>query len=123
MGIARAGRQSLQCLGNRFLLVGLSDLRHQQVDPLSDDFRLIETEHSLAGWVECLNDTFLIDREDDVLDVIEDDLQVVRALLAGLVSQRPGFIGHQAHRLHDAPSLVIDGLVLRTDQAQQHDRS
>ena len=100
-------------------LVG-GDLRDQQIDALADDLGLRVSEHPLARRVEGLDDAVLVDREHDVLDVIEDDLQMLGALLARLVRHGPRFVRHEPHRLHDAAALFVDGFVVRTDQAQQH---
>jgi hypothetical protein len=52
--------------------------------------------------------------------VIENDLQVLGALLARLQRERARLIGHQAHRLDGAAALLVDRGVVLTHQAQQH---
>ncbi|HXN55026.1 MAG TPA: hypothetical protein VN874_02060 [Myxococcales bacterium] len=52
--------------------------------------------------------------------MIEDDLQVLGALCVGLARQRPRFIGHEAHRLDNAPPLALERLIVLVDQLQQH---
>src|SRR5215469_8748886 len=42
------------------------------------------------------------------------------ALLASLVRQRTSLVRHEPHRLHNPAPLILDGLVLRAHQLQQH---
>src|SRR5215469_5794231 len=42
------------------------------------------------------------------------------ALLASLVRQRTSLVRHEPHRLNNPAPLILDGLVLRTHQLQQH---
>ncbi len=110
-------RQTLQGLGDGFVD---GDFGNQQVDPLADDLGFAEAKHPFPGRVESLDRAVLIDGENHVFDVVEDDLQVLGTLLAGFVRERSCLIGHEAHRLDDATALVVDGLVLRADQLEQH---
>ncbi len=95
------------------------DFRDQQIDTLSDDLGLDVAKHALAGRIEGLDDAVFIDGQDDVLDVIEDDLQMLRALLARLVRQRSRLVRHESHGLNDAAALVVDHLILRAHELQQ----
>jgi hypothetical protein len=52
-------------------------------------------EYPFAGRIECLDDTVLIHGQYDILDVIENDLQMLGALLADLERQRPGLVRHE----------------------------
>ncbi len=97
----------------------LGDLRDQQVDALPNDFRFTETEHALAGGIEGPDHALLVHRQHDVLDVIEDDLQMIGTLRAHLARHGLAFIGHETHRLHDATTFFIDGLVVRAHQTQK----
>src|SRR5207248_2929585 len=92
-------------------------------DALSDDFRFGIAEHALAGGIEGAQRAVLLDREHDVLDVIEDDLQVLGALLARRVLERSRLLRHQAHGLGDAAPLGLDALVMIVHQAQHPPRS
>ncbi len=115
-GVAERRSQALQRLGNG--VVG-GKTRQQQIDALTDHLGLIETEHPLAGGIEGAHHALLVHREHHVLDVIENDLQMLRALLARLERQRPRLIGHQAHRLDNSAPLVVDRQVVIVDDAQQ----
>ncbi len=117
MRVTRRSCQPLQGLGDGLVD---SDFGDQQVDPLAHDLGFDEAKHPFPGGVERLDDPVLIDCEDDVFDVVEDDLQVLGTLLAGFVRERSCLIGHEAHRLDDAAALIVDGLVLRADQLEQH---
>ena len=96
------------------------DFRNQQIDPLTDHFGFRVPEDALACWIECLDDAVLVHRDDDVLDVIENDLQMLGALLAGFVRHGARFIGHEPHRLNDAAPFLINGFVMSADDAQQN---
>jgi hypothetical protein len=52
--------------------------------------------------------------------VVENDLQVLGALLARLVCERACLIRHQAHRLDDAAALALGAVVVIVDEPQQH---
>jgi len=117
-GVAGARGEALQRLRDR-LALGDGDLGDQQLDALSDDFRFGIAEHALAGGIEGAQRAVLLDREHDVLDVIEDDLQVLGALLARRVLERSRLVRHQAHGLGDAAPLGLDALVMLVHQAQQ----
>ncbi len=112
-----AARRCSACV-NRFPL--RRDLRKQQVDALPDHLRLVIAEHALAGGVEGLNDTVLIDREHHILDVIEDDLQLLGALLTRLVRHRARLVRHEPHRFGDPAPLAVERVVVVVDQLQQH---
>src|SRR5690606_19781420 len=100
--VAGGGRKPLQIL---FHAAVLADTRDQQVDALAKDFRLAVAEHALAGGIEGLDDAALVDRENDVLDVIQDDLQMLRALLVHFARKRARLGGHQSQRQDDASAL------------------
>jgi len=51
--------------------------------------------------------------------VIEDDLQVLGALLACLERERAGLVRHQAHGFDDPAPFAIDGQVVIVDHSQQ----
>jgi len=116
MRVPRAIREALQPVRHR---AAIDDLRQQQRDALSDDLALGITEEALAGRIERLHSTVLVDGEHRVLDVIQDHLQMVRALLARLVFERAGFIGHEPHRACDAATLVVDRLVMSADALEK----
>src|SRR5262245_13879177 len=97
----------------------LRDLGNQQIDALADDFGLAVAEHALTSGIEGANDALFVHGKHDVLDVIEDDLQMLRALCAHFLRERTGLISHEAHGLHDATPLFIDSLVMRADEPKQ----
>ena len=61
----------------------------------------------------------VIDRDDRVLDVIEDGLQMRGGLLADFASHGLGLIGHQLHGAHHATPFGIQPIVVRTDDLQE----
>ena len=61
----------------------------------------------------------IVHRDDGVLDVVEDGLQVRGRLLANLARERLRLVGHQLHRAHDAAPLGVDAIVVRTDGLEQ----
>jgi hypothetical protein len=95
------------------------DLGNELVDTLADDFGLDITEHPLTGGIEGLNDPILIHREHHILDVVENHLQMLGALFARLVRHGARFVRHEPHGLDDAATLLVDGVVVRTQQLQQ----
>jgi len=116
-GIARGRGKALQRLRNRLAIV--RELRDQEVDSLSDDLGRGVTEHALTRRVEGADHPLLVHREHDVLDVIENDLQVLGALLARLERERAGLIRHEAHGFDDSAPLAVDGQVVIVDHPQQ----
>ncbi len=110
-----AARRCRAC-GNRLVL---RNLRDQQIDALTDHFGFAEAEHTFASGIERADRTLLVHRQHHVLDVIEDDLQMIRALRAHFVRHGARFVGHESHRLHDAAAFFVDGLVVRAHEAQQ----
>ena len=117
-GIARGRGEALQRLRDRLALFG--QLRHEQVDALSDNLGLGVAEYALAGGIEGADQPLLVHREHHVLDVIQNDLQVPGALLVRLEGECARLIRHQAHGFDDPAPLVLDGEVLIVDQTQQH---
>ena len=61
----------------------------------------------------------LIDRDDGVLDVVEDRLQVRCGLFADLAGERLRLVRHELHRAHDAAPLRVDPIVMCADGLEQ----
>ncbi len=116
MRIAGACSKPLQCLWHGLVL---SNLRDQQIDALTDNFRFAEREYPFAGGIEGADHALLVHRQHDVLDVIEDDLQMFGALRAHFVRHGARFVCHETHRLHDAATFFVDGLVMRADETEE----
>jgi hypothetical protein len=60
-----------------------------------------------------------VDRDDDVLDVIEHGLQLAGGALAQLACQVGRLVGHELHRANDAAALVVGARVGALDGSQQ----
>ena len=61
----------------------------------------------------------IVDRDDGVLDVVENGLQMRGGLLANLARQRLRLVGHQLHGAHDAAPFGVDPIVVRADDLEQ----
>ena len=106
----------LQRRGDRLLL---GDLRNQQIDAPADDLGLTEAKDAFAGRIEGADRAVLVDSEYHILDVIQNDLQVLGALLTRLTRHGARFIGHEAHRLDNAATLLVDRFVVSADESQE----
>ena len=73
--------------------------------------------------IEGLDVAALVDREDRVLDVVENGLQVRGGLLADLARQRLRLVRHEPHGAHDAAALGIDAVVVLADALQERAQS
>src|SRR4029077_4833868 len=100
------GGKALQRLRNGFTLLG--ELRNEQIDSLPDDLGLRVAEDALPRRVEGADHALLVDAQHDVLDVIKNDLQMLRALLPRLQRERARLIGHEAKGFHVTARLVIE---------------
>ena len=69
--------------------------------------------------IERFDQSQLIDRNNGVLDVVEDGLQMRGGLLANLPGQRLRFVGHQLHGAHHATAFQIQAVVMIADGPQQ----
>ena len=74
--------------------------------PTASDFAV--AEDPLGGGIEGEHDTEFIQRQHHVLDVVQDDLQVIGALLLRLEGQRARLIGHELHGAHHPAAFLID---------------
>ena len=115
--IPRGGGKPLQRLRDGLAVIG--QLRNEQVDPLADDLGFRVAEDALAGRIEGADHPLLVHAQHHVLDVIENDLQMLGALLARLERECPRFICHEAHGFHDPAPLVLEREVVVVDQPQQ----
>ncbi len=61
----------------------------------------------------------IVHRDDGILDVVEDGLQVGGRLLPNLARERLRLIGHELHRAHDAAPLPVDPVVMGADRPEQ----
>ena len=93
--------------------------RDQHVEAEAPHVRLLVAEDAFAGGVECLDTTALVNRQDRVLDVVEDGLELGRSGFAYLAREGAGLIGQPLHRSHDAPALVVPFRVSVADRLQQ----
>src|ERR1700734_1099306 len=97
----------------------LTDVGQQEIERAAQDLGRRVAEYALAGGIEGFDVPGLVDRDDGVLDVVEDGLQVRGGLLANLASERLCLIGHELHRAHDAAPLAVDPIVVRADGLEQ----
>ncbi len=95
------------------------DLGQQESQRAAQNFRGGVAEYAFAGGIEGLDVAGVVHRDDGVLDVIEDGLQMRGRLLANLAGERLRFVGHELHRAHDAAPLAVDAVVVRTDRLEQ----
>ena len=94
-------------------------LRQQQVEGAAEDLGLRVAEDALGRGVESLDVRGLVDRDDGVLDVVEDGLQMRCRLLANLARERLGLVGHQLHGAHDAAPLRLDAVVVGAHRREE----
>ncbi len=76
-------------------------------------------ENALAGGIEGFDVAGLVHRDDGILDVVEDGLQMRGGLFADLAREGLRLIGHQLHGAHDAAPLGVDAVVVRADGLEQ----
>ena len=76
-------------------------------------------EYALAGRIAGLDVAAFVDRENGILHVVENGLQVRGGLLANLTRQRLRFIGHEPHGAHDPAALGVDAVVVIAHALQE----
>ncbi len=91
----------------------------QEIERTAENLGLRIAEDPLAGGIEGLDVPGVIDRDDGVLDVVEDRLQVRGALLADLPGERLRLVGHELHGAHDAAPLGVDAVVMCAHDLEQ----
>jgi hypothetical protein len=101
------------------IAASLRDVGQQEIQRAAEDLRLRVAENSFAGGVEGFDVTGIVERDDGVLDVVEDGLQMRGGLLANFARQRLRLVGHELHRAHDAAPLAVDAIVVRADRLEQ----
>ena len=74
-------------------------------------------EYPLAGRIARLDVAAFIDRDDCILDVVENGLQVRGGLLADLAGQRLRLVRHELHGAHDPAALRVDAVVVRRSRS------
>ena len=116
MGVIEPRREPRQVVGHRSLLRRLG---HEMIERAADDLCLAVAEDALSGGIESLDVPTLIDRDDGVLNVIENGLQLGRRLLANFAREGLRLIRHELHRTHDAAALLIDRVVVAADGMEQ----
>jgi hypothetical protein len=96
-----------------------AERRNQQVELLAAHVGFAVAEDTLTGGVQGLDAPGLVDRDDRVLDVVEDRLQLRGGALAHLAREGSGLVRQQAHRAHDALALLVPLGIGRADRMQQ----
>ena len=91
----------------------------QEIERTAENLGLRVAEDPLAGGIEGLDVPGVIDRDDGVLDVVEDRLQVRGALLADLPGERLRLVRHELHGANDAAPLGVDAVVMRAHDLEQ----
>ena len=104
----------------KFERAGRTHLGQQILERAAEDLRLRVAEDALAGGIEGLDVAGVVDRDDGVLDVVENGLQVRRALFADFARERLSLVRHELHGAHDAAPLRIDAVVLRAHRREEH---
>ena len=77
-------------------------------------------EYALAGRIEGLDVAGVVDRDDRILDVVQDGLQMAGRLLADLACQGLRLVRHDLHGAHDAAPLRVDTIVVGAHRPQEH---
>ena len=117
VGVVDGGRAALEEFHERF--IDAVHVREQVVERASEDLRRHVAEDPFARGVEGLDVARIIDRDDGVLDVVEDGLQVGGRLLANFAGERLGLIRHDLHGAHDAAPLGLEHVVVAADRREQ----
>ena len=94
-------------------------LGQQTIQRASQDLLGRVAEDALTGGVEGLDVPPLVHRDDGVLDVIENDLELRGRLLANFAGERLRLIRHDLHGTHHTAPLGVDAIVVRADFPQQ----
>ncbi len=95
------------------------DVRQQELERAAENLRLRVAENALTGGVEGLDVAGIVHRDDGVLDVVQNGLQVRGGLLANFARERLRLVGHELHRAHDAAPFTVDPIVVGTDSFEQ----
>jgi hypothetical protein len=99
------------------------DARHQQVDAGAEQFRGWIAEGAVCLRIRAIDDAFAVRRDDDVLDVIEDDLQLGSALLRDFDAERARLVRHELHRAHHRSAFVIHRIVVAAQHLEHLERA
>ena len=81
--------------------------RDQQVKPAIPHLGLVVAEHAFARRVHGLDAADFVDRQDRVLDVVDDRLQLHGGVFADFARRGRGFVGEQLHRPDDTAPLLV----------------
>jgi hypothetical protein len=95
------------------------NIGEQECERAAQDLRRRIAEDALAGGIEGFDVTGVVHRDDGVLDVVQDGLQMRGGLLANLARERLRLVGHELHGAHDAAPLAVDPVVVRADRLEQ----
>jgi hypothetical protein len=76
-----------------------------EIERAAEDLRRRVAEDALARGIEGFDVAGVVDRDDGVLDVVEDGLQMRGGLFADLAGERLRLVRHELHRAHDAAPL------------------
>ncbi len=101
------------------IAAAVRDLGQQEFERAAEDLRRRVAEDALAGGIEGFDVSGIVHRDDGVLDVVEDGLQVRGRLLTNLARERLRLVGHELHRAHDAAPFGVDAIVVRADDFEQ----
>ena len=114
VGIVDLGREAFQKIA-----LSARDVRQQEFERAAQDLRRRVAEDPLAGGIEGFDVAGVVQRDDGILDVVEDGLKVRGGLLPNLARERLRLVGHELHGAHDAAPLTIDPVVVRADGLEQ----
>ncbi len=80
---------------------------------------LAHAEEALGGAVHALDAAEVVDRDDAVLDVVEDGLEPDDALALEALRHRRRLVGGEAHHGLEAGAVVLVGVVLAADDLDE----
>src|SRR6202021_4073657 len=95
------------------------DVRQQKLERAAENLRLRIAENALTGGIEGFDVAGIVHRDDGVLDVVENGLQVRGGLLANFAREGLRLVGHELHRAYDAAPFTVDPIVVGTDRFEQ----
>jgi hypothetical protein len=113
--IVNFGREALEVVAGMLRV----HVRQQQPHRAAENLGGGIAEDPLPGVIEGFDAPGVIDRNDRVLDVVENGLQMRGCLLANFASHGLRLVGHQLHGAHDATPFGIEPIVMRTDGFQE----
>lgn len=114
--VIEAGRHLVQRCRQRLTL---RQFRQQEGQAPADEILLAVPVYLLASAIDGSDMAGLAHRDDGVLDVVEDGLQLACCAFADFARERGRLFGHQLHGAHDAAALLVHVDVRFCNQGKQ----